>query len=227
MATCNAFVTAKAAFDQELALDPCFLNPSMDKCFCVRCSSNATKMRAGRIYILPNGWCRIGVNFGAQGFVGAQKLAELNGWYNCYHGTCRRTVKSILNGRMMLLKPGDTSYGGTVIKSRCGHIPGRNNIYTSPSIAYASSSVYATKRICKHPSKPGNVTPVNVTHACYKNVNAFLIQMSRFRFNLFFSVCSGLLRSRLKLKHWAHRDQTRKSIHTLATTSWNGSLLKA
>jgi hypothetical protein len=39
--------------------------------------------------------------------------------------------------------PGDMLMDGTVLGIRCGHIPGKKYIYTSPSIAYSSLPAYS------------------------------------------------------------------------------------
>jgi hypothetical protein len=67
-------------------------------------------------------------------------------WNMCYHGTSIGALSSIINHGMQLLMVGDYLQSGMQLGAVPGHYIDKARaewIYTTPSILYAESSVYA------------------------------------------------------------------------------------
>ncbi|CAF1666842.1 unnamed protein product, partial [Rotaria sp. Silwood1] len=90
-------------------------------------------------YVIPRGWVRFGLYVDD-----AQAQAEniWNKWIVSYHGTSSQAAKSIIEHHQFLL-PGDQCIGGHVIRICEGHIPGKFQVYTSPTIAYSGDDIYS------------------------------------------------------------------------------------
>ena len=133
------------------------------RCFCIKChKSRKDKLVYSRgepasKYVLPIGWCRFGMTLNP-GLMQHNNVFEK--WHVSFHGTKKEVITSIFQ-HQSLLKPGDTMIGGKTIKVRKGHItksfermnhftgdkehfdPSKQ-IFTSPSVKYASLKAYAT-----------------------------------------------------------------------------------
>ena len=87
----------------------------------------------GITYDPPVGWYRLKMTVDDE--------EEADHWNYGYHGTKAQFVASIMRNRLVV--PGNKTADGTLIQIQPGHIPGMNQIYTSPSLHYAAHYVYA------------------------------------------------------------------------------------
>jgi len=121
-----------------------YFNSRFNRCYCSQCypeSYNDTYKIAGNTYVIPRGWVRFGL------YVDKVKADHENiwdRWIVTYHGTTIPAALSIIAHRQFLL-PGDTCDDGTRIRIRSGHIPGKIQVYTSPTIKYSSLDCYCAK----------------------------------------------------------------------------------
>ncbi|UJR14126.1 hypothetical protein I4U23_001120 [Adineta vaga] len=139
MFTCIYFAECKE-YVKQLGWSLGFFNKKHNRCYCQSCYSNNlpnTLRVADSDYVVPRGWAGFGL--GVDPFRGDDLW---NTWIVVYHGTTPLAAQSILTHRQFLL-PGDRLLDGTKLAIRAGHIPGKNHIYTSPSIRYASLHVYS------------------------------------------------------------------------------------
>ena len=114
-----------------------YFSSRFDRCYCSRCYPEYYKdvhITAGEQYVIPRGWVRFGLYVDN---VKAKVEDIWNSWIISYHGTNVDAAKSIIRNRQFLL-PGDKCEKGTVIGIRSGHIPNKNQVYTSPTIKYSS-----------------------------------------------------------------------------------------
>jgi hypothetical protein len=115
---------------------------SCDRCYCTDCYQANWKdvIDAGDgKYVIPRGWVRIGLRVDPV-FSAAHEIWEK--WIVTFHGTTKIAAQSILMHRQFCL-PGDKLIDGTMLGIRDGHIPDQKFIFTSPTIAYSSSTVYS------------------------------------------------------------------------------------
>ncbi|XP_065177527.1 uncharacterized protein LOC135808287 [Sycon ciliatum] len=96
-----------------------------DHCYCKECRSTTAEIteRGDEVYVLPDGWCRFGLNPRAmiEQYGGDTSIVnvmfdrrESSGWPVGFHGSHPRHIRSILNeGR--LLKPSQRTKTGTEI----------------------------------------------------------------------------------------------------------------
>ncbi|CAF3412966.1 unnamed protein product [Rotaria socialis] len=171
-----------------------FFNSTGDMCFCESChkmSGNKSMYSRGippSRYAIPIGWVRIGLKV-------HEGLAESNEifkkWHISYHGTTANSIEPIFRGGLHLLKPGDVALGGAAIGVRPGHIlqvisrtnryTGMNElfdinqIFTSPSIRYASHPAYAQQFIVDHPQRAGVLLGMRFVFQCRQRPGSYTI----------------------------------------------------
>jgi len=134
----------KLCLEYMLSLDckkPLF-NRQYNRCYCENCYSPTSKdfhIEGGAKYVIPRGWVRFGLYID-----NAQAKAEdvWKNWVVSYHGTSPGAAKSIIEHHQFLL-PGDQCIDGHVIGIRPDHIPGKFQVYTSPTIAYSGDDIYS------------------------------------------------------------------------------------
>lgn len=115
-----------------------------NRCYCTNCYPNIyqdTYQTGGYTYVIPRGWCRFGL-YVDEVRAGADKIWK--DWIITYHGTSATAAQSIVAHRQFLI-PGDKSFDGKLLGIRPGHIPEKFEIYTSPTIAYASHAAYSPR----------------------------------------------------------------------------------
>ncbi|CAF1549168.1 unnamed protein product, partial [Rotaria sordida] len=112
-----------------------------DRCYCSSCYKYNWKdvLQAGDgLYVIPRDWVRLGIQVDSV-------TAELNDIWNCwrvtYHGTSVDAAIAIIKSRQFSI-PGDQLLDGSFLAIRPGHIPRKQYIYSSPTIAYSSLPVY-------------------------------------------------------------------------------------
>ncbi|CAF0879822.1 unnamed protein product [Rotaria sp. Silwood1] len=121
-----------------------YFNHRFNRCYCSQCYPEHYKdvyITAGASYVIPRGWVRFGLYVDD---VKANREDLWNTWIVTYHGTKLPAAQSIIAHRQFLL-PGDTCDDGTIIGIRKGHIPGKKQVYTSPTIKYSSLDCYCEK----------------------------------------------------------------------------------
>eukprot|EP01126_Amoeba_proteus_P027898 TRINITY_DN2761_c0_g1_i1.p1 TRINITY_DN2761_c0_g1~~TRINITY_DN2761_c0_g1_i1.p1 ORF type:complete len:403 (+),score=53.50 TRINITY_DN2761_c0_g1_i1:240-1448(+) len=130
--------------------------------------------RGGRPYFSPSGWRRYGF------YPHVEESPEeyqsiLDNWHIAYHGTNERSVDSIV--QQGLVPPGAKLPNGTVITSLHGRAgaQGKNVVYLSPSIEYASHYLYThadkSKAFDENTNEPIYVHPVlqvRVKPGCFR-----------------------------------------------------------
>jgi hypothetical protein len=94
-------------------------------------------------------------------------------WVVTYHGTKIPAARSILAHRQFLL-PGDVCDDGTVIAIRPGHIPGKCQIYTSPTIKYSSLSCYCDRY--KYSASDGKQYKAKIVLQCRQQPGTYKTQ---------------------------------------------------
>jgi len=171
-----------------------YFDASGDLCFCLKCRTDRGDKAAyqrgspSKKYALPAGFVRLGLRVDP-GFAADNRIFK--DWHVTYHGTKLATVESIFKGGMILLKPGETLLGGTVMGIRDGHIPGpveRINtysderevfdpvaIFTSPSPKYASHRVYADQRTVEWPGNPGRQLGLRMVFQCRQRPDSYKV----------------------------------------------------
>ena len=92
----------------------------------------------GAPYVIPRDWVRLGVLVDP---VVEQVQDIWNSWHVTYHGTSKEAALSIFEQRQFSI-PGDQLLGVNFLAMRPGHIPEKQYIYTSSTIAYSSLPVY-------------------------------------------------------------------------------------
>eukprot|EP00808_Paulinella_micropora_P002500 g29202.t1 len=156
---CNGIVKARNLRAQVFSIPDSAFDSSEDICFresCITARGDAKEYkRGGMKYGLPAGWVRLGIKVNE---AKAQENDEWN-WPVSFHGTSKENVMDIFKAGWQLLKPGDVALGERTLDIKSGHISApfeRQNehegtkelfdprqIFTSPSIIYSSSPVYA------------------------------------------------------------------------------------
>eukprot|EP01064_Diplonema_japonicum_P025371 TRINITY_DN3671_c1_g1_i1.p1 TRINITY_DN3671_c1_g1~~TRINITY_DN3671_c1_g1_i1.p1 ORF type:complete len:801 (+),score=96.35 TRINITY_DN3671_c1_g1_i1:120-2405(+) len=152
--SCACFRRCRAALISKLSEKPILLehlNDLGDKCFCSGCHTDYAVYKRGTTdYILPLGWCRVGVKTHKPP---ALEQLAFKKWNPCYHGTSPDHLIDVLCCGQ-LLKPGSSTPKGGKLHVREGHIQKvfkRTNAHTghredfdpsqvffSPSIRYCS-----------------------------------------------------------------------------------------
>ncbi len=121
-----------------------YFDSRFNRCYCLQCypaSCRDVYQTAGETYVIPRGWVRFGLSVDS---VKADRENLWKTWIVTYHGTKIGAARSILAHRQFLL-PGDVCDDGTPIGIRPGHIPGKCQIYTSPTIKYSSLNCYCDR----------------------------------------------------------------------------------
>ena len=161
-------------FVASLGWNDAVFDSSFDKCYCSKCYlmkyPNVT--RAGNAeYVIPRGWARVGLTVDSA-FAGQHNIWDQ--WIVTFHGTSLIAAESVLAHRQFCL-PGDELIDGSTLKIRPGHIPGKNHIYTSPTIAYSSLPVYCPIR--EHRSSKTNlIYKVQIVFQCRQKPKSFSVQ---------------------------------------------------
>jgi hypothetical protein len=164
---------AKQLVQNKFQLPSDVFDSKGDTCYCSACMPGAgdnsfMRGQPPRKYTLPAGWCRLGLTVPAV-IVAMNNVFE--NWHVAFHGTHSEKVPLIFRGGLQLLKAGDVALGGHELGIPDGHITDsfeRKNLYTgeteqfdphqvftTPSIKYASHGAYAKPRIVPHPDKAG------------------------------------------------------------------------
>jgi len=139
-----------AAFLDSLSLNPNYLDPKHNRCYCPTCMETLpipdvleTSSAHGYAYEVPKGWCGFGLSVPSR----AKALNVFEAWAVSFHGCPASVVPSVLQeGRLMM--PGDRLMDGTRLPNRCtaggddGDGEGRIGLYTSPSIKYSELEIY-------------------------------------------------------------------------------------
>lgn len=173
--TCEHFQLAKRVVVHKLVregrLPASFLDPRGDRCFCRTCHSErgnaVADTRGGRPYLLPLGWCRVGLAI-PRGFMEQHRPDK--DWVCSYHGTTVESALCVIKGGLKLLFAGDIALGGEAVRIERGHIRrpfkrtnlftglsepfNPNQIFTSPSIVYSGLPEYAPGFDVQHPLQP-------------------------------------------------------------------------
>lgn len=149
-------------------------NRKHNRCYCKNCYSATSKdfyIEGGSKYVIPRGWVRFGLYVDD-----AQAKAEniWNRWIVSYHGTSPQAAKSIIEHHQFLL-PGDRCISGDVIGIGDGHIPGKFQVYTSPTIAYSGDDIYSPS-ISFHSKITGKRYNAKVVLQCRQQPRTFKIQ---------------------------------------------------
>ncbi|CAF1482509.1 unnamed protein product [Adineta ricciae] len=116
--------------------------PAEDKCYCSRCyhpSWSDAVTAGGAKYVIPREWVRFGLLVDP---VLLSNRTIWDDWIVTFHGTTKEAAISIIQHRQFYL-PGDKLLDGSILGIRDGHIPNQKFIFTSPTIVYSSSRVYA------------------------------------------------------------------------------------
>eukprot|EP00118_Oscarella_pearsei_P001696 m.8181 g.8181 ORF g.8181 m.8181 type:complete len:557 (+) comp20397_c0_seq3:122-1792(+) len=107
-------------FFASLGIDPRFLCPDYDRCYCLRCYRGPDTLMRGepsKPYGIPRGWVRFAVKVDSR--LNDDELFD--NYHVAFHGTSVRAVKSILESGQLLLS-GDTTSDGFTIPHPKGHI---------------------------------------------------------------------------------------------------------
>ncbi|CAF1461060.1 unnamed protein product [Rotaria magnacalcarata] len=136
------YLTLGREFIVSLNWDKAYFDRTHDNCYCSRCykeSWNDVIEAGDDRYVIPRGWVRLGLHTDP-----AHMKAEdiWNKWIVTFHGTTKIAAQSIIKHRHFCL-PGDVLIDGTKLGIRPGHIPDKQFIYTSPTIAYSSGLAYS------------------------------------------------------------------------------------
>ncbi|CAF3606857.1 unnamed protein product [Rotaria socialis] len=170
---CDYLKLAKE-FISSLDWNDKLFDSTFDKCYCPKCYStklpDVTQAGEGE-YVIPREWARIGLRVD-EAFQEEQDI--WNRWIVTFHGTTIIAAKSILSHRHFCL-PGDTLIDGSVLGIRKGHIPGKQQIYTSPTIAYSSLPGYSPKYEY-YSTKTRRIYDVQIVLQCRQKLDALGIQ---------------------------------------------------
>ena len=172
IAPCKYF---KLCLDYMLSLDLSkrLFDRRHNRCYCASCYGTEREdvvVQGTSSYVIPRGWVRFGLNVD-----GAQANAEniWRGWVVTYHGTSPIAAKSIVEHHQFLL-PGDQCIDGKIIRIGAGHIPGKFQVYTSPTIAYSSLEVYSDSTLFRTTS--GHAFKAKVVLQCRQQPGSFRVQ---------------------------------------------------
>ena len=169
-----AYTILCAKYLNSLKWQEAYFDHRFDYCYCNTCypsSSSDTSERGGAVYVLPRGWCRFGLHVDQVRSVVDSIWSD---WVVTYHGTTPIAAQSIVAHRQFLV-PGDKCLDGSSIGIREGHIPGKNQIYTSPTIAYSSLPAYCPQQNFRSPSTK-NQHKAYIVLQCRQKPGAFTVQ---------------------------------------------------
>jgi len=183
---------AKQIVADKFNIHRSFFNEAGDKCFCEAChrtrgdSDTYTRGSPPAKYAIPVGWARLGLTV-PEGF--AEAHGVFRNWHVSYHGTVALNLEPIFSGNLVLLKPGDIAFGGGSIGVRGGHVLKKfvrlnkhtgakemfdpNQIFTSPSVRYASHDAYAPRFIISHPNKKHKKLAVRFCFQCRQRPGSY------------------------------------------------------
>ena len=140
---CQSMATCREVLEKCLKVKSNFLNSAHDNCYCTNCYEGEEYYSRGKPlkrYVMPLGWCGFGILIDPR--FDKEDIEQIFATYHvAYHGTTLHVVNQIIRTGFAL--PGD-QFICTNIEVRPGHIPNKNEIYTSPSPNYSSfGDVYA------------------------------------------------------------------------------------
>ena len=171
--SCCPYLLLAREFVSCLRWPSAIFNSKFDRCYCHSCYESRWSdvlQAGGAPYVIPRGWVRLGVLVDP---VVEQVQDIWNRWHVTYHGTSEEAAISILKQRQFSI-PGDQLLGGNFLSIRPGHIPGKQYIYTSPTIAYSSLSVYCPSY--GFTSKQNQRYRVKIVLGCRQNPQLMQIQ---------------------------------------------------
>jgi len=181
MATIRPCDYFKLCLEFMLSLDCSkrLFNRKHNRCYCENCYPPSYRdflVEGGAKYVIPRGWVRFGLYIDD-----AQAEAEQiwSKWIVSYHGTSPQAAKSIIEHHQFLL-PGDQCIDGNVIGIRDGHIPGKFQVYTSPTIAYSGDDIYSPS-ISFRSTATGKSYKAKVVLQCRQQPGTFKIQAETIR----------------------------------------------
>ncbi|CAF1058824.1 unnamed protein product [Adineta ricciae] len=163
-----------AEYLSSLRWDKSFFDRQHNRCYCENCYSSSredTTVQGGSKYVLPRGWCRFGLHVDQ---VRADIDRIWSKWIVTYHGTRPMAAQSIIQHRQFLL-PGDTCIDGTKVAILPDHIPGKNHIYTSPTIAYSSYEAYCPPQRF-HSQQTGKTYDARLVLQCRQQPGSYKVQ---------------------------------------------------
>ena len=192
VAKCRLFRLCREIIQCKFSLPIGFFNMKGDKCFCPCCETNTksyyTRGSHPMRYAIPYGYVRIGLKIN-KGFADTHEV--FSNWHISFHGTKVDNIREIFSSNLQLLKPGDYTISGKQLEIRSGHIKSRherinlytknkemfntNQIFTSPSIIYASNRVYAEEDIVPHPFITGKRIRLNYIFQCRQRPSSYKI----------------------------------------------------
>ena len=140
---CQSMTICREVLEKCLEVKDNFLNPAHDKCYCVNCYKGDEYYSRGeplKRYVMPLEWCGFGIKIDPRYY--KEDIEQIFASYHvAYHGTTLHLVNQIIQTGFAI--PGDKFIYKNV-EIRPGHIPNKNEIYTSPSPNYSSfGDVYA------------------------------------------------------------------------------------
>jgi hypothetical protein len=174
---CQVEMPARKFFE-TLRIDPAYLEPQHDRCYCERCYPaefpDTIANKGPTEYVVPRGWFRFGLKLQPRGQ--DAELDIFNKWSVSFHGTKSPLVlKSVLQcGQLM--KAGDILLDGTTLHSaKCARRQDKV-FYTSPTIKYAGLKFYA------EPQRVGGGRRASIALQCRQKPGSFETQGETMRF---------------------------------------------
>ncbi|CAF0972893.1 unnamed protein product [Rotaria sordida] len=161
-------------FVNSLNWSKTLFDDSQDRCYCTKCYpiSWSDVISGGNAkYVIPRGWTRLGLRVDP---IHEDEHDIWNKWIVTFHGTTKTAARSILTHRHFYL-PGDKLIDGTILGIRDGHIPNKKFIFTSPTIAYSSSTIYAPNNDF-FSSMNNTLDEAQIVLQCRQQPNSFIIQ---------------------------------------------------
>ena len=169
-----SFVSLAKEFINSLNWHKSLFDDSQDRCYCAGCYPihwDNVISTGGADYVIPRGWTRLDLRVDP---IHADEHGIWNKWIVTFHGTTKTAARSILTHRHFYL-PGDKLIDGTILNIRNEHIPDRKFIFTSPTIAYSSSTTYASNN--EFYSSTNDIWyDVQIVLQCRQNPKSFKIQ---------------------------------------------------
>lgn len=182
------FVTAKLNINSSL------LNTSYDRCRCKNCygaqdsEPACTHGTPPSRYACAIGWVRIGLKI-PKGHANMNDI--LKKWHKSYHGTTTNNVASIIHSGLRLPPPNGTVTQGSLsdprsdptrpVVRRTNFYTGTdelfdlNQIFTSPSIRYASHPAYTRQFVNEHPQRAGVLVGFRCVFQCRQRPGSYMI----------------------------------------------------
>ena len=156
----------------------CFVDKN-DRCFCYQCcdkrqeKASYKRGKPAKKYAIPKGWVRLGLDINN---TKARMNKVFEEWHVSYHGTSSANVLNIFKSGLILLKAGDVALGGDELGVVKGHITKTferlnqftkqteifdpNQIFTTPSVKYASHPAYVCVTYIFLNYKSGHISSV-------------------------------------------------------------------